>query len=84
MGETPAAFQGDAVVSNGRISLVVLKGASSVEIRIGSVLRATLSLTGSGKFDRVALVEHGRGGATLEVGGSRISARFQEGSLRLT
>ena len=77
MGETPASFKGEAAVSNGRISLVVAKNAASAELRSGSVTRAKLSLTGVAKLDKVALVEHGKGGATLEIGGKGISAKFK-------
>jgi hypothetical protein len=81
-GETPAAFKGDAVVSNGRISLVVARNASSAELRGGTIARAKLSLMGVGKLDRISLVEHGKGGATLEVGGESakgivVSVRFK-------
>ncbi|MBI3855235.1 MAG: hypothetical protein HY293_06055 [Planctomycetes bacterium] len=76
MGETPASFKGDAVVSNGRISLVVSKNGSA-ELRGGAVARAKLSLVGVAKFDRVALVEHGKGGAILEVGAKGVSARLK-------
>ncbi len=70
MGETPASFKGNATVSNGRISLVVPKGAAAAELRGGSVTRARLRLVGVETLDRVALVEHGKGAATLEIGGT--------------
>src|SRR4030095_14137794 len=66
-GETPASFKGDAAVSNGRITLVVPKNGGAAEIRSGGVARAKLSLVGAEKFDRVALVEPGKGGATRAV-----------------
>ncbi len=69
-GETPSAFKGDALVSNGRISLAVAPGGASAELRTGAIVRARLSLTGVAKLDRMSLVEHGKGGATLEVGGA--------------
>jgi len=69
MGETPASFKGDAVVSNGRISLVVPKSGGAAELRSGETVRAKLRLVGVEKLDRIALVEHGKGGATLEIGG---------------
>ena len=76
-GDTPAAFQGDAVVTNGRISLVVARDGSSMELRSGNVARARLVLSGAGKPDRIALAEHGKGAATLLISGAGISARFR-------
>ena len=76
-GETPASFKGDAAVSNGRITLVVPKNGGTAEIRTGAATRAKLSLTGVAKFDRVALVEHGKGSATLEVAGKGASVRLK-------
>jgi hypothetical protein len=82
LGDAHAAFKGDAVVSNGRISLVVAKNGGAAELRSGTMARAKLSLTGVAKFDRVALVDYGKGGATLEVGGKNakgapVSAKFK-------
>jgi hypothetical protein len=77
VGETPASFKGDAAVSNGRITLVVPKNGGTAEIRSGGVARAKLSLVGVEKFDRVALVEHGKGGATLEVASKGASVRLK-------
>jgi len=69
MGDTPASFKGSATLSNGRISLVVPKNGAAAELRGGSVTRAKLRLLGVETLDRVALVEHGKGAATLEIGG---------------
>jgi hypothetical protein len=69
LGETPAAFKGDAVLSNGRVQLAVPRNASAAELRTGGVVRARLSLSGVRTLDRVSLVEHGKGAATAEVGG---------------
>src|SRR5581483_1490737 len=77
IGETLAAFKGEAVVSNGRLSLVVPKGASAVELRVGSLARAKLSLSGVDRLDKVALTDSGKGGATIEVGGKSVSAKLR-------
>jgi len=69
LGETPAAFKGEAVLSNGRIQVAVARNGSAAELRSGGVVRAKLSLPGVGVLDRVSLVEHGKGAATAEVGG---------------
>ncbi len=80
-GETPASFKGEARVSNGRISLVVPKNGAAAEFRSETATRARLRLAGVETLDRVALVEHGRGAATLEIGGKGprgpVSARFK-------
>jgi hypothetical protein len=77
LGETPAAFKGDASVSNGRITLVLPKGGAAAELRSGDVVRARLSLVGASKFDRVALVEHGKGAAAVEVSAAGATVRFK-------
>ena len=77
VGETPAAFKGDAVASNGRITLVVPRNGAAAELRSGAVVRAKLSLSGVAVLDRVSLVEHGKGAATLEIGGAGVRARFR-------
>lgn len=77
LGETPASFKADASVSNGRVTLVVPKGAGAAELRTAAGVRATLKLVGVDKFDRVALVEHEKGGATVEVGGKSGTARLR-------
>src|SRR5262245_58252066 len=75
IGDLPASFKGEAVLSNGRISLAVARNGSSAELRSGGVVRAKLSLPGVGTLERVALVEHGKGAATLEIGGPAARAR---------
>jgi hypothetical protein len=69
LGETPGSFKGDATVSNGRISLVLPKIGSGAEIRAGGATRAVLHLSGVAKMDHVAVLESGKGGVVLEVGG---------------
>ncbi|MBN1442259.1 MAG: hypothetical protein JXA90_06095 [Planctomycetes bacterium] len=75
-GEMPAAFEGDAVVSNGRILVVARKEDPAVELySLGSgaaVLRARLLLLAedgdpAARLERAALVESTRGAASLEV-----------------
>jgi len=80
-GELPAAFKGEAVLSNGKIQLAVPRRGAAAELRSGGVVRAKLVLPGVGALERVSLVEHGKGGATAEVGGR--SAGGVEVSARL-
>jgi hypothetical protein len=82
-GDAHPAFKGDAVVSNGRISIVVPKNGGAAELRSGSIARAKLSLTGVAKLDRVALVDYGKGGATLEVGGKNAKGASVSARLKL-
>ena len=77
MGETPASFKGEARVANGRLTLVVPKSGAAAELRTAAGLRATLKLVGVDRFDRVALVEHGKGSATLEVGSRSAACRLR-------
>jgi len=77
MGDTPASFKGDAVVSNGRISLVIPKSGSGVEVRVGTATRAVLHLVGVAKIDTVAVAEYGKGGVTLDIGGKGATAKLK-------
>jgi hypothetical protein len=77
MGDTPAAFKGDATLSNGRISLVIPKSGSGAEIRVGAATRAVLHMSGVAKIDRVAVTEYGKGGATLEIGNAKVRAKLK-------
>ncbi len=64
--QTPAAFQGDAAISNGRLTVVVRKGGTGAEVYAPEgVLRAVLA---AGPSERLALVEHTRGAVALEAG----------------
>ena len=64
--QTPSSFQGDAAISNGRLTVVVRKGGKGAEVYAPEgVLRAVLS---AGSVDRLSLVENGRGAVALEAG----------------
>ena len=69
LGDTPGSFKGEAVLSNGRITLAVPKGGHGAELRVGAATRAILRLSGVETLDHVAVLEYGKGSATLEVGG---------------
>jgi hypothetical protein len=81
LGDTPTSFKGDAILSNGRISLVVPRKGTGVELRIGPATRAVLRLSGVSALDHVSVTEYGKGSATLEVGGKgpkgAVSARLK-------
>src|SRR5437868_2767819 len=77
LGETPASFKGDATLSNGRITLVIPKSGTGVEIRVGTATRAVLRLTGVAKMDQVAVSEYGKGSAILEIGNAKIRAKLK-------
>jgi len=76
-GETPAAFKGDAALSNGRLTLVIPKSGSGAEIRVGNATRAVLHLGGVARIDHVAVAEYGKGGATLEIGNAKVRAKLR-------
>lgn len=90
-GRLPSTFQGDAVVSGGRLVVVARPNAGTVDVyaaRPGSaVRRLALRLADeggalAGRFDRVALVEAGKSAAALELAGktaagASVSARVR-------
>jgi hypothetical protein len=90
-GKTAASFQGDAILSNGRIVAVVRKQDATVEVHaikqaaVVSRLRLRL-LTSSGepasRLERVALVENTKANACLEAtfktsNGKEVSGKFR-------
>lgn len=85
------ALQGDAVISNGRIALVVRRQESAAELHSlegsGAVVRARLRLLSANgeraeRLERLALLENTKGSAAVEVvyqtaRGSKIAARLR-------
>ena len=74
--KTADAFMGDAVLSNGRIALVLRQRAAAVEVHAvktdGAVARIRLCLQSAASaptvsLERAALVENTKGGATLQA-----------------
>jgi hypothetical protein len=74
--KTADAFMGDAVLSNGRIALVLRQRAAAVEVHAvktdGAVGRIRLRLQSAASdptvsLERAALVENTKGGATLQA-----------------
>jgi hypothetical protein len=86
-GETAESFQGDAVITNGRLLAVARKKGTGVEIcSLGlekPILRAHLLLAPGSAPNRVALTENGRGAVGLEMASKAGAARFrlQKGNL---
>src|SRR5262245_50602670 len=90
-GETAASFKGDAVLTNGRLSAVVRKQASAVEVYTlgpqGTASRVQLRLLATAgqaaaRLQRVALVENTRSAVSLEVAyatarGAEVAAKFR-------
>jgi hypothetical protein len=80
-GASLDAFQGDAVMTNGRVLAVVRKQGKGVEIySLGSgkpVYRSRLLLTGNSGIDKFSLTENERGAAALEVSWHGAAARFR-------
>jgi hypothetical protein len=89
--KTADSFKGDAVLSNGKIAAVLRKQDSTVEVHAvkpdGAAARLRLRLqTAAGepaaRFERVALVENGRGSACLEASfktakGAEVAGKFR-------
>jgi hypothetical protein len=76
LDQTAETFQGDAVVTNGRLAAVIRQQDAAVEVHAvkpdGAVARLRLRLhTATGepatRLDRVALVENSKAAATLEA-----------------
>ncbi len=80
--QTPSAFRGDAVVTNGRVLLAVRRDGSAELCSADGAARARIVLQGAVRLEKAALVENGRASAALEVtcaaakGGS-LSARLR-------
>ena len=90
-GEAADSFKGDAVVTNGRIVIVVRQQDSAAEVcspqADGAVSRSRLRLLAANgepaeRLDRIALVENTKGGACLEADyktakGDEVAAKFR-------
>ncbi|MBI3856528.1 MAG: hypothetical protein HY293_12645, partial [Planctomycetes bacterium] len=61
------SFRGDAVISNGRLSVVIRKQSPAVEVYAGSAMRSRLALDGAARLERAALVENSKTGVCLEA-----------------
>jgi hypothetical protein len=81
IGETASAFEGDAVISNGRVLAVARQKGTGVELyTLGSgeaVFRARLLLVPAAGIDQVTLTENSRGAVGLEVASKAGAARFR-------
>jgi hypothetical protein len=79
--EATPAFQGDAVITNGRLLAVARKQGTGVELyALGSgkpLLRSRLLLAPAAGTERVAVAELGRGAVALEVRSKTGAARFR-------
>ncbi len=75
--QTPSSFQGDAAVSNGRLTVVVRKDGKGAEVYAPEgVLRAVLAVA-PGTLERLALVENARGAVALEASWKSASVKFR-------
>jgi hypothetical protein len=79
--EAAPAFQGDAVLTNGRLLAVARKQGTGVELySLGSskpIFRSRLLLAPAAGTDQVAVAELGRGAVALEVRSKTGAARFR-------
>jgi hypothetical protein len=80
-GETANAFEGDAVISNGRLLAVARRKGTGVELySLGlgkSTFRACLRLGSDAEIERVNLSENGRAAVGLDVTWKSGTARFR-------
>ncbi|HVE40993.1 MAG TPA: hypothetical protein VNM14_13950 [Planctomycetota bacterium] len=86
LSEPATSFKGDAILSNGRLTLVLRKLSGAVEVYAGPgeapTLRSRLTVDGAARLERAALVETSRGGVCLEATfqttkGTSSTARFR-------
>jgi hypothetical protein len=79
--ETAKPFQGDAVISNGRLLAVARRQGTGVELySLGSgkpVFRARLLLASGAGIERIALAENSRAAVGLEVASKSGATRFR-------
>jgi hypothetical protein len=79
--EPAPAFQGDAVIANGRLLAVARKQGTGVELYSlcsgKPIFRTRLLLVPAAGIDRLALTEIGRGAVSLEVASKAGAARFR-------
>ncbi len=67
LAEPVPSFKGEAVITNGRLSVVLRKGSPAAEVYSGNALRSRLSIDGAVALDRAALVEVSKTSACLEA-----------------
>ncbi len=81
------AFKGDAAVSNGRIKATVRKDGA-IELGDGAAIHARIALLAAGgepavKFEKIALAENARAGATLDVSGKTAKGEVLSAKIRM-
>jgi hypothetical protein len=80
-GETAHAFQGDAIITNGRLLAAARQRGTGLDLySLGSgkpILRAQLLLTPSAATERVTLTENSRAAVGLEVASKAGTTRFR-------
>jgi hypothetical protein len=87
LGQTGSSFQGDAVISNGRITAVARKGDAAVDVYAGGPRRLQLRVMGPGgqaasRVKRVTIAENSRAAACVQLAyrtaeGAEIEAKFR-------
>jgi hypothetical protein len=83
LAEPASSFKGDAVITNGLLTVVLRRKSSSAEVYGGAMLRTRLTVNPGAVLDRVALVEHSKTGACLEAtyGGVTVKFRLKRGEV---
>jgi hypothetical protein len=76
LSEAASSLKGDGVITNGRLTVVVRRKSTWVDVYAGSALRSRLSLGGAA-LDRVALAEISKTGACLEATFGTATAKFR-------
>jgi hypothetical protein len=87
--QTLASFKGDAVVTNGRVVLIVRRKEAALELcSVDGAPRTRIVLQAAGgdpvaRLTRTALVENSRGGAILKIDGKTAKGAAVAAKLRL-
>jgi hypothetical protein len=86
-GQPHALFQGDAVITDGRLTAVARKQDSAIEVYAGDRAQLRLLLIGAGgqaasRLERITIAENSRAGVCLQIayrsaGGTEMEARFR-------
>jgi len=77
LSEPAPSFKGDAVITNGRLTVVVRRQSTSAEVYAGGALRVRLALNAGGPLERVALAESSKTGVCLEATYKGATAKFR-------
>ena len=76
----PGAVQGDAVLTNGRITAVIRRNGGT-DLYSAAAARARIAVNGVARLDKIAVTEHSKGAIAIEIqgGGAAATLRLKKG-----